>query len=116
MTLYLSSRLDHRDDLGMRIQQFYLGKCMLASRKLLKAHVEQHQVIAGGGKALNLANAAYLTDPDGVSLPKTLAMARRMHTCLWLILDTLLGKDHPAAHSIDTLTKSIMDQETDLEE
>ena len=48
VTLTLGFLLNHRDNLGTGINQFYMGNHTYVSRKLLKDCVEQHQVIAGG--------------------------------------------------------------------
>ena len=61
---------------------------------MLKACIDQHQVVAGGGSAPILADVAYLTVPDGLSFPKTLAMAQSSHALLLVVLDTLLERDH----------------------
>ena len=108
MTLSPRFRLDHRDDLGMGLRQFCLGQQMPAYRKLLKDRFDQHHVISSRSGAPTMADTTYLTVLDGVSLPKTLAMAHSTYMHNRLILDTLMGRDHPAAHGIDTFTKSKM--------
>ena len=77
--------------------------------KLLKACVDQHQVIASGDEGLTMDDAAYLMAEYGGSLPKTLVMARSVHTHLQAVLETLLGRDHLTAHGMDALSKSIME-------
>ena len=67
MILYLSFRLNHRDDMGMELHKFCPGQQTYATRKFLKDRVDQHQVIAGGGGAPTMANAAYLTAQMGVT-------------------------------------------------
>ena len=52
MNLSPSFRLNHRDDLGTGIQPFCLGQHILATRKILKAHIYHHLVIEGGDRAL----------------------------------------------------------------
>ena len=68
MNLSLTFRLDHRDNLGTGLHQFCLGHHTYDVRKLPKDHVDQHQIIGGGCGAPTLANTAYLTSPDRVSL------------------------------------------------
>ena len=43
-------------------------------------------------------------------------MARIVHTRLWVVLDTLLGRYHPSTSGIDVSNKALMERETDLEE
>ena len=62
-----------------------------------------------------MANAAYLKAPDWVSFSENLAMVRSVHARLWVFLDTLLGRDHPSAHSMDAFAKYLDEQETDRE-
>ena len=116
MTLALSLGFYHRYDLGTGILQFCLGQHMSASSELLKARVDQHRVIVGVSRSLTLSDAAYLTAPDWVSLPDTLDMAYSTHIRLWVVLDTLIGRDHPVAHGMDSFNKSIMERDTYLEE
>ena len=66
--------LDHRDDLGTDLNQFGLSQHISASQKVLKAHYEQHKVIAVGRASPSLSDTATLMVPDGVSLSATLAM------------------------------------------
>ena len=75
----------------------------------------QHQVIAGGGRITTLANDAYIMAPYRVSLPETLAMSRSTHIRLGVFIETLMGRDHPASHGLDAFSKSIIEQETELE-
>ena len=102
MPLYLGFRIDHWDDLGMGLHQLYRGQNYDAARNILKFRVGQHQVIMGGGRSPTLAEADILTAPDGVYLPESMPMAQIMHAQLRAMLDTLLVRDHPAAHSQDT--------------
>ena len=76
LTLSLGFCLDHRDNLGTGIHQFWIGQHTSAARKVLKARAEQHQVIAGCDAAPSLDDMAALMAPDGVSLPYTLSMAQ----------------------------------------
>ena len=108
MSMYLSFHLNHRDELVMGIHQFYLWQNTYASRDFMKACIDQHHAIAGWGGSPTLDTAAYLTAPDGVSLPKTLAISRSAHMHLRVVLDTLMGRDHPSAHGMEALPKSIM--------
>ena len=78
--------------------------------------VDQNQVIAGRGKVSTLEDAADLTVPDGVSLPQTFTMAQSTHSCLWFVLDTLLGSNYPSSHSMDTFVKDFTKGEMNLEE
>ena len=109
ITLALVFHLKHSDDLGMGQHQFCLGKHTFSVWKVLKACVDQHQVIAGGRGSPTLSDAAYLTAPDGFTLPDTLAMACSTHAHLWVVLDTLLGRYHPAAQGIDALVLALIE-------
>ena len=75
ITLDIGFQLDHIDDLGTGLHQFELGQHTLAARKVLKARVDQHQVITSAGAAPSLGDAAMLTALDGVSLPSNLEMS-----------------------------------------
>ena len=101
MTLTLDFRLGHRDNLGTGLPQFCLGQHNSASSKLLKVRVDRHQVIAGVGGAPTLSDKEYLTAPDGVTLPETLAMTQSVHARLRVVLDTLLGRYQPTYQGID---------------
>ena len=79
------------------MHQFLMVQHTYAARKVLKVCVDQHQFIAGGNSAPKLVDSAYLTAPDGFTLPDTLAMACSTHAHLWVVLDTLLGRYYPAA-------------------
>ena len=79
MILDLRLLLNHRGNLKKGIHQFLLGQHTSAARKLLKGRVDQHQVITGSGGAPTLANADYLTAPNGVSLTETLDIACSTH-------------------------------------
>ena len=92
MALYLRLCLNHRDYLGTGLHQFCLGQHTSAVRKILKARMDQNQVILGDGGSPNLADAAYLMVPNGLYLPETLTMAQSVHTHLCVVLDTLLGR------------------------
>ena len=116
MTLALGFRLEHREDLGTGIHQFCLEYPTSAVRKVLKAHANQHHFIAGGGSAPTLADTAYLTAPDGPYFPKTAAMARSAHTCLWVIQDNLQGRYHPSTQGMYAVVLSLMDQDNEFEE
>ena len=83
---------------------------------MLKACSNKHHVIAGGGGTPTLADAAYFMAPDGVTLLKKLEMARSAHACLWVVLETLLGRDHPTDQVMDMVAWALMDWETDLED
>ena len=60
----------HRGDLGTGLHQFYLGQHTSDFRKVPKACVEKHHVIAGDG------DTYYVMAPYGVSLTETVAMAQ----------------------------------------
>ena len=74
-TLTLGFYLYRRDNLGTGLHQFGIGQPSSAYLKVLKAHTNQHQVIAGGGATPSLADAVTLMAPDSVSLTATLARA-----------------------------------------
>ena len=95
LTLTLGFSLDHHNDLVTGLHQFGIFQHTSASRKLLKARADRHQVIAGGGAAPSLADAATIMAPDGVSLPATLSVSRGAHTWLRVVLVTLFGPDYP---------------------
>ena len=100
--------LYHRNYLGMGLHQFCLGQHTSASRKFLKARVDQHQVIADGGESRTLVDNAYLQATYGVSLTETLTMKFSVHTRLWVVFKILLGRDNPDDHRMDMFSKSIM--------
>ena len=76
LTLVLGFHLDHRDNLCIGLRHFGIGQHTSATWNVLKARLDQHQVIAGGGATPSLAHADMLTTPDSVSLTDTLTMAR----------------------------------------
>ena len=92
-----------------------MGQNTYAAWKVLNPRTDQHQVIAGGGDAPSLEDAATLTAPDGVSLQANLSMARGAHTRLRVVLDTLLGQDHPAAQAMQDINEDILEREINLE-
>ena len=100
LTLELGFYLYHQYDLGMGLHQLGLVQHTPGACKVLKARADQHQVIAGGGAASSLADAAPLTSPDDVTLPATLVMALGSHVGLRTVLVTLFGPDHPTALSM----------------
>ena len=71
--------------------------------KVLQACVDQHQVIAGDSGAPKLAYVTSLTTPDRVSFCKMVAMVRIPHSCMWVVLDTLIERYHPTAQEIDAV-------------
>ena len=83
---------------------------------MLKACVDQHQVIAVGGSASTLAYTSYLTVPYRVYPPETTAMARSTHICLQVVLDTLLGWYNPVAQGMNAVVLAMIERETELEE
>ena len=60
--------LDRHGNLGTGIHQFGLGQHTSSTRKVLKDHTDQNQVISGGSTAPFLVDAATLMAPDEVSL------------------------------------------------
>ena len=116
MNLALGFLLDYRYDLETGLRQISLGQHISATRKVLKARVNQHQVILGGGGAPAVTDSAYLTAPYGVSLPETVVMERSAHARLWVVLDTLLGRYHPTAKVMDAVVWDLIEQKTELEE
>ena len=103
MDLALVFRLNHRYNLWAGLYQFLLGEHTSAAWKVLKAHVDQHQVIAGGGGAPTLADTSYLTAPYGFTLTDMADMVRSSHARMWVVLDTLLGRDHPVAQGMEVV-------------
>ena len=81
---------------------------------MLKARVDQQQVIAGGDGAPTLADTAYLTAPDEVTLPETVAMAQSAHARLQVVLDTLLVRKHPDMQGMEAVILELIDWETEL--
>ena len=100
MTLALGFCLKHRDHMGMSIHQLCLGQNTSKTRKVLKARTNQHQVIADSGGTPTLEDAAYLTAPDGFSLPETAEMARSTHKRLRVVLSTIMGRVQPVAQGM----------------
>ena len=86
MYLALGFFLNHRDNLEAGMHQFLMVQHTYAARKVLKVCVDQHQFIAGGNGAPKLVESAYLTAPDGVTFPKTVAMVRSTHARLRVVL------------------------------
>ena len=103
ITLVLSIRLEHQENLGSSLHQFGLIQHTYATRKVLKAWADQHQVITGGGAAPYLADASTLTATDRVSLTATLLMARGGNARMRVVLSTLFGPNHLTAMSTDEL-------------
>ena len=116
IALTLGFRLNLKENLEMWLHQLYLGKHTSAARKLLNAHVDQRQVIAGGSGAPTLDDTAYLTATDGVALPETLAVSKSTHAQVRVILDTLLGRDNPVSQVMDMIIFALMYRETELYE
>ena len=83
---------------------------------MLKACAEQKQVIAGGGAALSLVDAATLTAPDGVSLPATLTMEQEANAWLRVVLDTHLGWDHTTVQPMRYINGDLLKIETEMDE
>ena len=110
ITLSPSFLIKQRDDLGMGTHQFFLGQHMSATKKILQYRVDQHHVIVGRGGSPTMADAAYLTTPDGMYLPETLAMVRRSKTRLQVVLYTMLVIDHHSAHGMYAFTNTCMEQ------
>ena len=92
----------------MGLHQFRLVQHTSAARKVLKARIEQHQVIAGGGAAPSLSGASTLTAPDGVYLLSNLSMARGSHAQLRVVLVTLSVQDHPIALAMRDLNAGLL--------
>ena len=108
LTLSLGFYLDHWYNLEMGLHQFWLVHPTSTAQKVLKACVDQHQVIAGGGATPSLENATTLAASDGLSLLATLAMARGYHTRLRVVLCTLLGRYHPFAHAMQAVNEELI--------
>ena len=70
LTLSLYFLLDHQDNLLTGLHQFGMGQNTYDSRKVMKARIDQHHVIAGGVGAPYLADAVTLTVPDGYTCRK----------------------------------------------
>ena len=111
MVLALEFHLDHRDNLGTGLHQFCLIQHISVAWKVLKAGVDQHQVITGGGGAPTLAEAFYLTLPNGVSLTEMVAMTQSSHACLLVVLDTLIGRYYPTSQGMDTVVLEMIERE-----
>ena len=94
MALALVFHLGRRDNLGMGMHQLFPVQNTSAAWKVMKACVDQSQVIAVGGAAPILMDEAYLIVPDGVTLPEMVAMLQSAHARLGVVLGTLLGRDH----------------------
>ena len=114
LILALGFQLDHRDDLDTSLHHFGLFQHTSATWNVLKSRSYQHHVIADGGTAPSLEDAATLTTPDGVSLPPTMAMSQGIHVRLRVVLVTLLGKDHPNAMVMRDINAKLLERKTDL--
>ena len=108
LTLSLGFRLYQWDNFHTGLHPCGICQKISAAWKVLKAHSEQHQVIAGGGAAPSLVDAATMTAPDGVSLQATLVMAQGPHKRMRVVLDTHLGWDHPSAQSMQDINKELL--------
>ena len=116
MTFTIEFFLDYRDNLGMGIHQFFLGQHTSAARKVLEVRFNQHQVIEDGGGAPTLSYATYLTEPYEVSFPETVTMERISHARLQVILDTILGRNHPDVQGMYAVVFALIYWEVELEE
>ena len=116
MILAIGFRLVHRDYLGTELHHLCLGHHTSSSQKVLKAYVDQRQVIADRGAFPTLANAAYLTAPDVVSFPETVAMVCSSQVFLQVVPDTLLRRDHHATQEMDSVVLAQIKRETYLGE
>ena len=87
----------------MGLHQFCLDQHKFAARKLLKARINQHQVISDSSGTPTLANAAYLTVPDGVSLLEMVAMSQSYHARLRVVLDTIIGRYLPVTQVMEAV-------------
>ena len=95
-TLALGFDINHRYYLRTGLHQFCLVHHNSAVWNVLKARVDEHQVIASGGDGgPTLADTAYLMVPEIVSLSEMVEMSRSAHAYLWVVLDNLIGRDHP---------------------
>ena len=57
-----------------------------------------------------------ITAHDGICLQETFIMTHRSYSSLWVVLDTLLGRDHPSVHSIAMFVQDLTDWNMDLED
>ena len=116
MTLFSSLNLDHRDNLGTKLHQFCLGNSSETTQKIMKARVDQHQLIVGGGGGPTLVDVVDLTPPNGVSLLETLFMLWITHMRLRVVLDNFLRRGYPYAHGMEIFGKALTEQEREMEE
>ena len=100
----------------MGLHHFGLGQHTSAAWKMLKARADQHQIIAGGGAAPSLSDAATLMVPYGFSLLSTLAMKQGSHSRLRVVLVTLFGADHPTELEMNEVNTEITERDTELKE
>ena len=63
-----------------------------------------------------MVDAAMLIYPSGVYLPKTLLMLQSTHARLHVVMETLIGCNHPATKIIEAFGMALVEQEIDLEE
>ena len=61
-----------------------------------------------------MSDADTLTAPDGVSLPDSFPMAWIAHTCLCVMLKTLLVRDQTTTHSLAMFRQALTEWEIDL--
>ena len=86
MSLTMGFFLNQKDDRGTGLHQFCLVQHTSNAQKVLKARNDQHQVIAGGGVAPMLADSAFLTASDGVTLVNMVSITWSAHKCLSVVL------------------------------
>ena len=115
LTLSLGFFIYHCNNLGTGLHQFGLGQHTYATRKVLKARADQHQVIIGSGADPYLADTAKLMAPERVSLLAILAMKQGTHTLLRVVLVTFFVLDHHTELSMRDVNAEIVERETELE-
>ena len=48
-------------------------------------------------------------------MPETADMAQSAHACLQVVLDNLIGRDHPTAQVMEAVILALTERETELE-
>ena len=57
-----------------------------------------------------------LKEPESISLPEALTMVQSVHAHLRVVMDTLLGRDHPSSQSLESFIHVLTDMDMEFEE
>ena len=116
LVLALGFRMEIQDDLTTGLHHFFLGQQTATVRKFLWGQTDRYAMVASGAGAPSLANVEILLAPDGMTLPRNCAMARRQRLRTRLIALTCSGVDHDALEVLREFGEEMSARETELEE